>query len=282
MPQPVAGDTKWQMVSASWYNSTLAIREDGTLWAWGDNSFGQLGIGSYNNASAPVQVGTSANWVFVSAGGAFTMALQQDGSLWSWGNNNYGQLGNGSLTTSRAFPARVDNSTNWIAVSAGGNHIVALRNDGTLWAWGANSYGQLGLGLNILSTNRPAIVESNMSWRAISAGGVHTIALRDDGTLWAWGANSRGQLGIGTLVDTNRPAMIMTIWPFGSAPVPIGTNYEWRAIAAGLEHSLAVTDDGTFWAWGNGADGRLGISGAGPYLWFPTAHAEGPVWSPPP
>ena len=123
----------------------MALKSDGTLWAWGDNRSGQLGDGTTANQSSPVPVGSATNWRAVAAGAFHTVALKSDGTLWAWGNNSYGQLGDGTYAN-QASPVRVGSATNWQSVAAGAFHTVALKSDGTLWAWGFDSYGQLGDG----------------------------------------------------------------------------------------------------------------------------------------
>ncbi|MCR5890293.1 hypothetical protein LRS06_21440 [Hymenobacter sp. J193] len=126
---------------------TLAIRQDGTLWAWGLNEGGQFGDGTKVNQRVPVQVGT-ATWTSVAAGVGHTVALRTDGTLWAWGSNYDGQLGDGT-NTAHMTSMQVGTDTNWASVAAGGFHTVAVRTDGTLWAWGQNENGQLGDGTKV-------------------------------------------------------------------------------------------------------------------------------------
>ena len=226
---------------------TVALKSDGTLWAWGNNIAGQLGDGTTTNRSSPVQESTHANtWVAMAAGGAHTVALKSDGTLWAWGWNAYGQLGDGT-TTGRWSPVQEStHANNWVAIAAGQYHTVALKSDGTLWAWGSNSTGQLGDGT---TTNRSSPVQESThanNWVAIAAGQYHTVALKSDGTLWAWGSNSTGQLGDGTTTDR---------W----SPVQESTHANnWVAMAAGAAHTVALKSDGTLWAWGENHYGQLG------------------------
>ena len=124
---------------------TVAVRTDGTLWAWGGNNYGQLGDGTTTNRTRPEQSAPRRNWASVAAGGSHTVAIRTDGTLWAWGWNAYGQLGDGA-TTNRANPVSVGTATTWASVAAGEVHTVAVRTNGMLWAWGANGSGQLGDG----------------------------------------------------------------------------------------------------------------------------------------
>ena len=120
----------------------MALRADGTLWTWGYNIFGQLGLGTLASTNQPVRVGTNANWRVVAAGGYHTAALRADGTLWAWGYNGNGQLGNGTFTEAKQ-PVQAGTNTNWETIAAGFVHTMALRADGTLWAWGGNADGQV-------------------------------------------------------------------------------------------------------------------------------------------
>jgi alpha-tubulin suppressor-like RCC1 family protein len=262
-PVRVGTDTNWVAITAGYYRHNLALKSDGTLWAWGDNWDGQLGDGTTADRTTPVRVGTDTNWTAITAGWEYTIALKSDGTLWAWGDNYSGQLGDGT-TVNRTTPVRVGTDTNWVAIEAGGVHTVALKSDGTLWAWGDNYFGQLGDGTTITRTT-PVQIGTDTKWVAISAGWDDTIALKSDGTLWAWGFNDCGQLGDGS--TTNR-----------TTPVQIGTDTKWKAIAAGGYHTIALKSDGTLWAWGGNWDGQLG-NGSTPNLTTPVQIGTDTKWS---
>jgi len=185
---------------------TVALKSDGTVWAWGNNSDGQLGNGSTTQSPVPVQVSNLTKMIAIAAGGSHTIALKNNISnftVWTWGRNSNGQLGDGT-TTGRTTPVEVSGLTSVVAVAAGSAHTVVLNADGTVRAWGSNISGQLGDGT---TTDRltPVEVSGLTSVVAIAAGTAHTVALNTDGTVWAWGSNISGQLGDGTTTDRLTP-----------------------------------------------------------------------------
>ncbi|MFC5471295.1 immunoglobulin-like domain-containing protein, partial [Cohnella suwonensis] len=213
----------------------MALKSDGTLWAWGDNDYGQLGDGTTTRRYTPVQVlsGVQA----IAAGARHSLALKSDGTLWAWGDNSVGDLGDGT-TIDRHTPVQVLSGVQ--AVASRGFHSLALKSDGTLWAWGDNAYGQLGDGTTINSST-PVQVLSDV--QAIAAGFNHSLAVKSNGTLWAWGDNDWGQLGDGTMTRRYTPVQVLS-----------GV----QAVAGGGAHSLALKSDDTLWAWGYNGDGELG------------------------
>lgn len=222
---------------ATGYLHSLAVKTDGTLWAWGFDEYGQLGYwdAPYHPWS-PGMVGTG--FASVAAGHEHTVALKTDGTVWAWGWNAYGQIGDGTMDVPSARPVQV--GTDFASVAAGYAHTVAVKLDGTLWAWGLGVDGQIGDGTD---TSRPFPVRIGTGFVSADAGLVHTVAVKADGTLWAWGGNEGGELGDGTLTSRN-------------SPVQIGTGF--RSVAAGYYHTLAVQTDGTLWAWGANGYGELG------------------------
>ncbi|MBM2814145.1 MAG: C-terminal target protein [Ignavibacteria bacterium] len=246
--------TNWAKVSCSGY-FTLAIKTDGTLWAWGYNSTGQLGDGTTTNRNSPVQIGSGTNWAMVATGGSHTLAIKSDGTLWAWGANSAGQLGDGT-TTQRNSPVQIGTGTNWAMVATGGSHTLAIKSDGTLWAWGANSAGQLGDGTTT-QRNSPVQIGSGTNWATVAAGNSHTLAIKSDSTLWAWGANNYGQLGDGTLVNKNSPVQISTgvnNW----AQFSCGESFSVKILYAGI--SQASISNNTYYA---GSEFNVGFEAAG-------------------
>ena len=238
-------------------NHTIYVKDDGTVWAWGNNNNGQLGDGSAASKNTPVQVSGLYSMTAVAAGSGHTVALKNDGTVWAWGNNSTGQLGNGNFTPSNPTPAQVSGLSGMssgvvIAVAAGYDHTVALKNDGTVWAWGNNATGQLGNG-NITPSNTPVQVSGLSGVTAVAAGFGHTVALKSDGTVRTWGNNTKGQLGNGLTNGTTIDSAI---------PVVVSGMVGVTDIAAGYEGSVvlkgAFKGDGTVWAWGSNSNGQLG------------------------
>lgn len=163
---------------------TVALKIDGSLWAWGDNSSGQLGDGTTSYRDTPVHI-AGCDWAGVVAGYFHTLALKSDHSLWAWGYNDHGQLGNGTFGfgTNTLRPMRVGNDFDWTEAAAGPSHTLARKIDGSLWAWGLNNEGQLGDGTEE-SRNSPVRVGTDNDWKACSPGWSYTLALKADGSLW--------------------------------------------------------------------------------------------------
>jgi hypothetical protein len=225
------------------------IQTDASLWCWGLNGAGQLGLENVSSAAAPVQIGTDTTWSSVAAGGAHTCATRTDGSLWCWGTNNSGQLGTGEDATGKthasATPVRVDTGTTWARASAGVAHTCGLRTDGSLWCWGSNDNGRLGNGTRGRRTS-PAAVAGGGTWADVTTTGEHTCALASDQSLRCWGANPSGQLGNDTIDDQWEPALT-------AAP-----DTTWSSVGAGQRHSCGVRSEGTLWCWGEELGGLLG------------------------
>src|SRR5215216_3974736 len=168
-------------------NHSLAVKEDGTVWAWGDNYNGQLGDGTTTDRTTPVQVSGLSGVTNVAGGWRHSLALKNDGTAWAWGYNYSGELGDGT-TTDRTTPVRVSGLSGVKDIAGGFQHSLALKNDGTVWAWGGNGYGQLGSG-NYFEYFRttPGKVSGLNNVVSVSSGGVHSLAVKDDGTVWTWG-----------------------------------------------------------------------------------------------
>ena len=222
-----------------------------SLFGWGDNRYGQLGIGTFDTASpfgkaVPTSVTGISNLVGVADGFYHAAAFASDGTVWTWGYDYYGELGLGLFEITAPFgkssPTQVPGLTNVTAVAAGTHHTLALKADGTVWSWGWNQFGQLGDGSGA-NKSTPIQITSLTNVRAIAAGGNHSLILKADGSVWAFGSNTYGELGDGTLLLRYTPVRVLN-----------GAQF----IACGQYHSLAIFSDGTVFAWGSNSNGQLG------------------------
>jgi len=247
---------------------SLALRDDGTVWAWGKNDFGQLGNNTMIDSNIPVQVvgpggaGYLSEIVAIAADGWHSLALKSNGTVWTWGRNEYGQLGD-NTTFDRTYPLQVQGTggvgflMNIAAVEAGRYHSVAVGTDGSAWAWGRNAMGELGdnstidkhTPVKVLGPGSTGYLTDVIS---IMGGNFHTVALKSDSTVWAWGWNGHGQLGDNTLTDRHTPVQVHNF----IAPGYLTNIVE---IAAGRWHSAALMSDGSVWTWGGNDQGQLGV-----------------------
>ena len=258
----VGGRRDWVRVASGEYHG-LALRADSSLWAWGDNGFGQLGPGApAGHARNAVPVRVPGRYVRAVGGGYFSLAFAVDGRLYVWGDNAGGQLGyaprpGADPATYRAWPSPTPRPVpgRWAAVAAGERHVLALAANGDLYAWGANEHGQLGPGAPADSLPHPRPVRVPGRYAEIAAGYTHSLALTADGQLWAWGANESGQLGTPaqSYQATQRLGNLYLSTPYH---VP----GRWAHVVAGGYHSLALRANGQLWAWGSNGKGELARS----------------------
>jgi alpha-tubulin suppressor-like RCC1 family protein len=272
---------------------SLVLKTDQTLWGFGHNGYGQLGVGSSTLNTSPIQIMSGV--ISIAAGYQHSLAVKNDGSAWAWGYGSYGQIGNGTQTKEQLFPVRISNLTAINSVSAGGNHSIAVKSDGTVWAWGFNEYGQLGLGY----TNRVEVTPKQTllsDVKRVAAGVSFTVALKNDGTVWTFGRNLSGQLGNGSTYQSATPVKVDlsgvediavtaegshtlalkkdgTVWGWGGnssgqlgagvtkqlRPIQVANLTQVSSIAAGSAYSMAMKQDGTVWVLGNNASGQLGL-----------------------
>ena len=227
---------------------SAVLKSDGTVWMWGYNNRGQLGNGTTTDSDTPAAVTGLSNVEHIAAGKEHMVALKTDGTVWAWGYNNYGQLGN-DTTTNATTPVQVktatgNNLSDIVEISAGESHSLALKADGTVWAWGCNTNGRLGDGTQTHS--HTAIQVTGLSGITdIAAGGRHNLAIKNDGTVWAWGYNNYGQLGIGSTTDSHTATSVSFI-------------SDATMIAAGANHSLVLDNSGQVFGFGRNDFGQLG------------------------
>ena len=225
-------------ISAS-YDCSLAVRTDGSLWGWGDNSRGQLGDGTTETRTEPVKIMEDVARASISNASGY--AVKTDGSLWAWGRNHVGQLGDGTKED-RLNPIKVMDDVEVVAsqISTG----FAIKTDGTLWAWGG---GHRGGASRLLDQPNPEIVLDEVS--SVNVGESHVLVIRYDGSLWGWGTNQFGELGDGTSADLIR--------------TPERISEGFTTVAAGDSRTFAVKADGSLWFWGRSIESVWNVFGPG-------------------
>ena len=280
------------------YNHTVALKSNGTVLAWGNNAYGQLGDGTVIDRPLPTPVLGLTGVIKVAAGNYRTVALKSDGCLWTWGENTGGYLGIGSYDGNpHPEPILIQGFTNIIDIASGSLHTLALKSDGSLWAWGYNFFGQIGNGTQNRSTS-PIQVPGMTNVKEIAASGDHSFALKNDGTLWAWGENQRGFLGNnsnsgGTFTPVNVLSGVSKIFTGNCITIAIknnGTAWAWgdnysgeicgatsneqktpfqvscisniSKIVMGCAFIIMLKSDGSIWSWGSNQSGLLGIGSA--------------------
>lgn len=205
----VGGFTDWSQLSGGSLHS-LGLRSNSTAWAWGLNTSGQLGDNSTTSRASPVSiVGGFTDWIQLSAGGRHSIGLRVNGTTWAWGNNIDGQLGDNSTTVRSSPVSVVGGFTDWVQVSAGFSHSLGLRSNGTAWAWGLNTNGQLGDNSTTGKSSPVSVVGGFTDWVQLDGGGAHSLALRANGTIWSWGNGAYGKLGDNTAVGKSSPVSVI-------------------------------------------------------------------------
>ena len=244
-PVLIGSDTDWvDMFQTQSFG--LGIKTDNSLWAWGDNTYGQLGTNSPISANSPIQVGNDTDWVNIGGGAYSALATRTDGTLWTWGNNSNGELGINSVIL-RSSPVQVGGLTNWykIVKSSTGffitqNSLFAIKTNGTLWGWGSNDVGSIGDN-TVINRSSPVQIGTDTNWNNITTAGKalssdstqFTIANRTDGTLWSWGGNKTGELGQNDLV-------------YRSSPVQVGSSTTWvNSVSSGENYAMALNGSKT-------------------------------------
>lgn len=248
VPVAVSGLTRIKGVDAGSYHS-VAVKSDGSVWTWGNNSYGQLGQGRLDNVVSqprqiPVTVGGLSNVKTASAGHTHTVALATNGTVWGWGT---------AASFRSGTPVQIKGLSGVKTLVAGHNFNLAIQADNTLWGWGGNAFGQVGIGKRSTTVAEPTRVQGIDGVVGVAAGYLHALALRQDGSVWAWGSNDYKQVGTSGTTYTPRQVSGLPTPAQGAAGV--------KAIAAGLYNSAVLYADGTVWIWGNNSNGQLGNSG---------------------
>lgn len=238
-PRLFSSGSDWALISGG-NNVSYVLKTDGSLYAW-DEGGGYTGksVRKLTRALAP------ADWTGISAFVAHTLLTRSDGTLWAYGGGSGGQLGAGTGILLNQDLLQIGSASDWQQTRAGSSHSGAIRQDGSLWMWGANLMGQLGDGTT--STRQaPVQIAAGSTWQTLALGNNFTLGIRSNGSLWAWGYNINGQIGDGS--NTQR-----------ISPVQVGGDTDWAKVTATTSHSLALKTNGSLWAWGNNANGQLGL-----------------------
>lgn len=262
VPTQVGTDTDWKTISSSRFfgHTALAIKNDGTLWGWGDGRLGQLGIGSYSSPSKPQQIGTDNDWASVSLGNTFTIALKKDGSLWGWGSNNNKTLFNNSKYC--PSPVALGTSTDWAQVFAVVETAYGIKKDGTLWVWGASDNNMAGLNNTDLETmSEPYEVKAVGNHVLAITGSDYNrhVAVGENGIIskiYSWGSNADGALGDGSGVAADASTGIKVVTT--PVEVKLDANLNMTSIAGGIGYCVTLTKDGKIYGWGKNRAGQLG------------------------
>ena len=253
-PTQIPGTT-WSQISGGTENINscwLATKTNGTIWAWGDNEYGNLGLNNKTQYSSPTQIGTDTTWSHTAGSATEFLAIKTDGTLWGMGRGWNGTLGNnlGGSNAARSSPTQVGTDTTWTSLGGSGQSAaIATKSDGTLWAWGSNLIG--GLGDNSrTSRSSPTQIGTDTTWstspKSIAGGYYGNAVTKTDGTLWTWGNNDNGELG----QNNSNPTRY-------SSPVQVpGTT--WNSVNMSQYNVFATKTDGTLWAWGGNWYGELG------------------------
>jgi alpha-tubulin suppressor-like RCC1 family protein len=233
----ISGGTNWKQVSSG-NNHSAAIKTDGTLWTWGLGDGGLLANNSGRQGVPTTTFAGGTDWKQVSAGQYHSAAIKIDGTLWTWGSN----IGLGiNINATRTSPVTTfAGGTDWKQVSCGADFSSAIKTDGTLWVWGVNSSGQLGTYDSVTKSTPVTTFAGGTNWKQVAVSENHMSAIKTDGTLWIWGSDQNGKVGVSG--STNTP-----VTTFAG-----GTN--WKQVTCGNKNTAAIKTDGTLWFWG-----RLGL-----------------------
>lgn len=251
-PWQIGRSWAWASVSLGGANAACGLHTDRSLWCWGDGDEGQLGTGSTKFQDKPVRVPGPSNWAMVSTGYGHSCGVRTDHTLWCWGSNTEGTLGDGT-TTNRLRPTQVGSDHDWSTAAAGSAHTCGIRTDHTLWCWGWNGSGQLGNPAAGRSATTPVQVGTAADWTSVSLSNSdnlgYTCGTRADGSLWCWGSDRDGQLGVGSK------------GPDRETPVPVGTGSQWSSVTVD-KLSCALRVDHSLWCWGDGGGRGIGDGSA--------------------
>jgi alpha-tubulin suppressor-like RCC1 family protein len=241
-----SGQHQWEMIVAG-ENYNCAIDSDQQLYCWGDNRDHNLATGSIDNiVPTPTRISSNLGWLWIAAYKTHLCGIKTDHSLWCWGNNDRGQLGADINTVIfQELPLQLGSRNDWLSVSVGESHTCAIRQDHSLWCWGADDYGQIGNPNSATPSATPYQVQPNERWIMVVSGQFFNCAIKTDHSGWCWGGNANGQLGNLTVVSQ-------------SEPTPITGSQQWQWLTAGSLHVCAIDAEQDLWCWGDNWSGQLG------------------------
>lgn len=245
-PAQVLPGTTWSKISAG-ERFVVAVKSDGTLWSCGYGQDSQLGFNDAASLYEFTQNTTVTGWESIHCGFRHTVLVKSDHTIWGFGESDLGKLATGSQSVGLGIPSQLPLLPNgeWTHAIAGANTSMFRKNDGTLWGVGQNNLGTLGNGATVFGVYPLTQSGTATDWLSIEDVSIHSLALKNNGTLWASGVNTTGQLGIGTTANT-------------SSFVQVGTASHWAKVRCGRQHTLAITNTGTLWTWGLNSSGQLG------------------------
>jgi alpha-tubulin suppressor-like RCC1 family protein len=246
-PTQVGVATDWVDCSAGRSHS-LAVNNSGELYAFGANTSGQTGFGTTAGSTlVPTKIGVATDWLSVSAGAFYSLVTKTDGTMYSFGTNNFGCTGQGISTGDTLVPTQIGIAIDWLYISAGYIHSLAIKTDGTMFAFGGNFNGRTGLGLSTGNTLVPTQVGVATDWMDCSAGRFHSVTIRSDGSMWSFGDNADGITGLG--LSTGNTLV----------PTQVGVATDWLSVSVGETHSLAIKTNNTIYSFGSNANGQTGF-----------------------
>ncbi len=267
VPTSVSSTISWKQIVHR-INHTVGIEAStGLAYAWGQNTYGQLGTGDRTSYSVPTSVSSTISWKQIACGTYHTIGIDAStGLAYGWGRNNYGQLGTGD-TTSYSVPTSVSSAISWKQIACGNNHTVGIEaSTGLAYAWGGNTYGELGTG-DLMSYSVPTSVSSTISWKQIICGRYYSVGIDGvSGLAYGWGYNSCGEVGCGVV-------------SFRRIPTSVNSTVEWEQVYCNLNHSVGIdASTGLAYAWGQNTYGQLGTGNMSSYS-APTSVSSVISWS---
>ena len=276
-PVQIGSLDTWNVIATTYQStggfdkgSSAAIKTDGSLWTWGRNQTGSLGLGDTTDRSSPTQVGALTNWKKISLGRSWMLALKTDGTIWSWGYNNQLRLGQSqsSNTFSVSSPVQIGSLTTFIDIAAGPENGAACRSDGKTYAWGQGYFKATGQGGTVINQSSPVLVGGGFSFTSLSAGGFAFFGRQADGSIFSWGRGYGGGLGTGSITNDGTPSQIgaLTDWrSFNNTDSEGNTIFMNQQCNTGNMQGMLTKTDGTFWVWGKNHLGNLGLGNTTDY-----------------